>query len=53
MDRGSLEKIALIGHDLYESIDLASLALLRIDEKEGGKRQEEYVGALATTLADA
>jgi len=51
MDRESLEKIALIGHDAYESIDLASLALLRIDEREGGKRQEQYVAALATALA--
>ena len=53
MDTEPLEKIALIGHDLYDSIDLASLALLRIDEKEGGQRQERYVAALATALADA
>ncbi len=53
MDRESLEKIALIAHDLYESIDLASLALLRIDEKEGGKHQEQYVAALAKAMADA
>lgn len=52
LDRESLEKIALIAHDLYESIDLASLALLRIDEKDGTRRQEEYVSALATALAD-
>ena len=52
MDTEPLEKIALIGHDLYDSIDLASLALLRIDEKEGGQRQERYVAALATALAD-
>jgi len=52
LGRESLERIALVAHDLYESIDLASLALLRCDEREGAERQVQYVAALAKALAN-
>jgi FkbM family methyltransferase len=42
----SLWRIALIAHDVYESLDLVSLALLRLDERDGGERQPTYLEAL-------
>lgn len=42
----SLLRIALIAHDVYESLDLVSLALARLDERDGGKRQPSYLEAL-------
>ncbi len=42
----ALLRIALIAHDVYESLDLASLALLRLDERDGGDRQPRYLEAL-------
>jgi FkbM family methyltransferase len=50
-DFGELEvddllRIALIAHDVYESLDLASLALLEVDRRDGGTRQPDYIEAL-------
>ena len=42
----ALERIALIAHDLYGSYDLASLALLELDKRDGGDRQPRYLRAL-------
>ncbi len=47
MDKESLERIALIAHDLYGSYDLTSLALSHIDKRDGGNRQPEYVRAMS------
>lgn len=46
MSEPQLEKIAMVAHDLYGSIDLASLALKRLDERDEGVRQGEYLRAL-------
>lgn len=43
-----LERIAVLAHDLYGSFDLASLALLRRDEMDGGDRQPRYVQAMGS-----
>jgi len=50
METPALEKIALIAHDLYGSIDLASLALKAIDARDGGERQTRYTSALVEGL---
>jgi FkbM family methyltransferase len=42
----ALQRIALIAHDLYGSYDLASLALLELDKRDGGDRQPRYLRAL-------
>jgi len=42
----ALQRIALIAHDLYESYDLVSLALLELDRRDGGDRQPRYLRAL-------
>lgn len=39
----SLERIALIAHDVYGSFDLASLALCELDKRDGGDRQPRYI----------
>jgi len=44
----SLQRIALIAHDVYRSFDLASLALLEIDKRDGGSRQRQYIQALSS-----
>ncbi len=41
-----LLKIAILLNDLYESVDLASLALQHADARAGTKRQERYIQAL-------
>jgi FkbM family methyltransferase len=48
LDKASLERIALISHDLYSSYDLAALALHQLDQRDGGTRQPQYVHALTT-----
>ncbi|MCA9000505.1 MAG: FkbM family methyltransferase [Planctomycetes bacterium] len=45
-----LLKIATLLNDLYESIDLASLALQYADEREGTQRQAAYLQALEASL---
>ena len=47
MEKESLERIALIAHDLYGSYDLTSLALSHIDKQDGGNRQPVYVRAMS------
>ena len=42
-----LLKLALIAHDLYHSYDLANLALLTLDRREGTRRSPEYLGRLS------
>lgn len=42
----ALQRIALIVHDLYGSYDLASLALIELDKRDGGSRQPRYLEAL-------
>jgi FkbM family methyltransferase len=44
-----LLKIALMAHDLWESLDLAALALGAADKKTGLSRQRIYVDALSHT----
>jgi FkbM family methyltransferase len=43
-----LLKLALIAHDLYHSFDLANLALLTLDRRQGGQRSPQYLAGLAT-----
>ncbi len=45
-----LLKIAILLHDLYESVDLVSLALQHADARAGTKRQERYLRALQRHL---
>jgi len=53
MDREALEKIALIAHDLYGSIDLAALALRALDQREDSQRSAVYLSAITDQLAQA
>ena len=48
-----LLKIATLLNDLYESVDLASLALQHADAKEGTRRQARYLKAIESSLAGA
>lgn len=41
-----LLKLALIAHDVYQSYDLANLALLTLDRREGSRRSPEYLARL-------
>jgi hypothetical protein len=43
-----LLKLALVAHDVYHSYDLANLALLSHDAREGGRRSPEYLARLTT-----
>ena len=45
----ALQRIALIAHDVYRSFDLASLALLELDKRDGGGRQRHYIRALSSS----
>jgi hypothetical protein len=49
MEPAALQRIALMAHDLYKSYDLASLALLELDKRDGGTRQPRYVRALTAS----
>lgn len=42
LDAPALLKIARVVHDLWESIDLAALALAHVDRKTGSKREQQY-----------
>lgn len=46
LDADALHRVALLAHDVYESLDLASLALVKLDERDGGNRQPRYIDAL-------
>ncbi|MDF1838333.1 MAG: FkbM family methyltransferase [Planctomycetota bacterium] len=46
-----LLKIAVLLNDLYESVDLASLALQHVDAREGSRRQARYLNAIENSLA--
>jgi len=48
LEASALERIALIAHDVYESLDVVSLALLKLDERDGGTRQPAYIDALTS-----
>ena len=48
MDTAALQRIALMAHDLYGSFDLAALALLELDKRDGGTRQPHYLKALTS-----
>jgi hypothetical protein len=47
-DDDSLLRIALILNDLYQSYDLAALALQKLDLRDGENRHQRYAHALAT-----
>ncbi len=49
----SLAKIAVVAHDLYQSYDLATLALKHWDERDGGDRHRRYAQFIADQLGDA
>ncbi len=48
-----LLKIATLLNDLYESVDLASLALQHADAKDGTRRQARYLKAIESALGGA
>ncbi|MFT5197421.1 MAG: FkbM family methyltransferase [Planctomycetota bacterium] len=48
-----LLKIATLLNDLYESVDLAALALKHADAKAGTRRQERYMRAIEASLGEA
>lgn len=47
MSTVDLLKVTLILHELYNSFDLAALALYHIDQKEGSKRHDAYINRLS------
>jgi len=50
MDIANLLKISTVMHDVYKAWDLVGLALARVDEREGGKRHNQYIEWVATQL---
>ena len=51
MKSADLMKIAWLAHDLYQSYDLAAMALKVIDEREGTQRQAAYLTQLTAKKA--
>ena len=51
LDEAALSKIALVAHDLYASIDLVSLALKTLDDRDSGNRFERYLAAVMEQAA--
>jgi FkbM family methyltransferase len=47
LEVADLLKIALLVHDLWESIDLAAVALGAVDKKTGSGRQKTYIEAVS------
>jgi FkbM family methyltransferase len=50
LESNELWKIALLAHDLYESFDLANLALATLDDRDTGDRSLRYVSRIDTTI---